>query len=54
METPYIKNCIKLTNEMAKNNPNFEYPDCYDAMYVELNWRGVDTDFELDSIYGEL
>ena len=54
METPYIKNCIKITNEMAKNNPNFEYPDCYDAMYVELNWRGVDTDFELDSIYGEL
>ena len=54
METAYIINCIKLTNEIYERNPSYEYPDCYDAMYLELNNRGVNTDFELDSIYGEL
>ena len=54
METAYIINCIKLTNKIYERDADYEYPDCYDAMYLELNNRGVDTDFELDSIYGEL
>jgi len=52
METPYIINCIKLTNKIYERDPDYEYPDCYDAMYLELNNRGINTDFELDSIYG--
>tara|TARA_R100000664_G_scaffold32360_1_gene47123 strand:- start:389 stop:619 length:231 start_codon:yes stop_codon:yes gene_type:complete len=54
MKTTYIINCIKLTNKMYERDSDYKYPDCYDAMYLELNNRGVDTDFELDSVYGEL
>ena len=44
----------KVKGNKFERDADYEYPDCYDAMYLELNNRGVDTDFELDSIYGEL
>ena len=48
MQTNRLINTVKLVNRMAKSNNEYEYPDCYDAMYVELNYRGVDTDMQID------
>ena len=47
MRTTHLINAVVLTNRMMENSGN-EPPECYDAMYVELNYRGVDTDAEID------
>ena len=52
MGTTHLINTVKLVNKMAKNNN--EYPECYDNMYIELNNRGIDTDFELDNMFPNL
>ena len=51
MPTTYLINIVKFENRMAKSNREYEHPDCYDAIYVELNYRGVDTDLEIDFIF---
>ena len=53
MRTSHLINAVELVNRMAKSDPSYEYPNCYDAMYVELNYRGVDTDMQIDCLYGE-
>ena len=50
MDTNHLKNSVKLVNRMVHKN-GYEYPECYDGMIVELEKRGVDTDFEFDKIY---
>ena len=47
MRTTHLLNAVKLVNRMVDYEDS-EYPDCYDAMYVELNYRGVDTDMQID------
>tara|TARA_Y100000766_G_C18347367_1_gene337743 strand:- start:23 stop:241 length:219 start_codon:yes stop_codon:yes gene_type:complete len=47
MRTTHLINAVVLTNRMMENSGH-EPPECYDAMYVELNYRGVDTDAEID------
>jgi hypothetical protein len=47
MRTTHLLNAVVLTNRMM-DNEDYEPPDCYDAMYVELNYRGVDTDMQID------
>ncbi len=54
MSTGHLINSVKLINSMAEKYNSFEYPGCYDTMYEELNARGIDTDWELDSYYPEL
>ena len=54
MSTRHLINTVKLINSMADRHNLFEYPECYDMMYEELNARGVDTDWELDSYYPKL
>ena len=53
MATTHLINAVEFVNRMAKSDKDYEYPDCYDAMYVELNYRGVDTDMQIDFPYGE-
>ena len=48
MRTTHLLNAVELVNRMADADRDYEYPECYDAMYVELNWRGVDTDMQID------
>ena len=48
MRTTHLINCVILVNKMIKADKEYVPPDCFDAMYTELNWRGVDTDTEID------
>ena len=46
--TTHLINAVELVNRMADSDRDYKYPECYDAMYIELNWRGVDTDMQID------
>ena len=58
MDTTHLINTVKMINKMSYRvngrNEDFEYPECYDNMYIELNNRGIDTDFELDHMFPSL
>lgn len=49
MNTNHLINAVKVINSMAKTG--HDYPECYDNMYIELEERGVDTDFEFSEIF---
>ena len=49
MDTTHLINTVKLINRMAEKG--HEYPECYDNMYIELEERGVDTDFQFSEIF---
>lgn len=49
MDTNHIINVIKMLNKNNKHTEDF--PECYDNLYIELNERGIDTDFEMDEIF---
>ena len=58
MDTVHLINTVKMINKMADRHRAedvpFEFPKCYDAMYIELEYRGVDIDFELNLMFPEL
>ena len=52
MSVTYLIDVINYLNAMKeRHGDSFSLPYCYDAMYVELNRRGVNTDLEIDFIY---
>ena len=58
MDTVHLINTVKRINKMADTyrleEVPFEFPKCYDNMYMELEFRGVDTDFELNLMFPKL
>ena len=53
MDSTHIVNVIKMINSKLSRQEE-GYPECYDNLYVELNERGIDTDFEIDGMFPSL